>query len=57
MPRIDSLPVPIQTLYAELVDRAWAGDFAEMMAAGGTPYTREVNGRLYWYWRTPLECG
>ena len=51
MARIDNLPVPIQTLYAELVERAWTGDFAELMAAGGSAYTREVNGRLYWYWR------
>lgn len=53
MPRLDSLPIPIQTIYADLVDRAWSGDFAELMAAGGSPYTRDVNGRLYWYWRPP----
>ena len=50
-PPIDRLPVPIQTLYAELVDRAWSGSIAELMAAGGAAYTREVNGRLYWYWQ------
>jgi hypothetical protein len=53
MPRIDTLPVPIQTLYAELVDRAWTGDIGELMAAGGSAYTRTVNGRLYWYWQPP----
>ena len=53
MPPIQSLPVPIQTLYAELVDRAWSGDFAELMAAGGSAYSRCVNGRVFWYWRTP----
>lgn len=57
MARIDSLPVPIQTLYAELVERAWSGDFAELMVAGGSAYTREVNGRLYWYWRPPTVDG
>lgn len=56
MPRFDSLPVPIQTMYAELVDRAWSGDFAELMAAGGSPYTRDVDGRLYWYWRPPTTA-
>lgn len=53
MPPIQSLPVPIQTLYAELVDRAWSGDFAELVAAGGSAYSRCVNGRVFWYWRTP----
>jgi hypothetical protein len=57
MSPIETLPVPIQTLYAELVDRAWQGDFAELMAAGGSAYTREVGGRLYWYWRPPTESG
>lgn len=50
---LERYPVPIQTLYAELIDRAWAGDVGELLAAGGTPYTREVNGRLYWYWQPP----
>ena len=52
MPEINRLPVPLQTIYAELVDRAWTGDLAEVMGAGGTAYTREVKGKLYWYWRT-----
>jgi hypothetical protein len=51
------LSIPLQTIYAELVDRAWSGDFAELMAAGGTPYTREVNGKLFWYWRTASAHG
>lgn len=50
-PLIDRLPVPIQTLYPELVDRAWTGNLAELMSAGGRAYTREVNDRLYWYWQ------
>lgn len=58
MPQLlNRLPIPIQTLYAELVDRAWTGSIAELMAAGGTPYTREVNGRNYWYWKPPSEGG
>ena len=57
LPPIDRLPVPIQTLYAELVDRAWTGNIAELMAAGGSAYTREVNGRLYWYWQPSSKDG
>jgi hypothetical protein len=49
--------VPVQTLYAELVDRAWTGSIAEIMIAGGTAYTREENGRLYWYWQPSAKLG
>lgn len=48
---IQRLSIPMQTMYAELVDRAWAGDTSELLAAGGSPYAREVNGRRYWYWQ------
>lgn len=36
----------------QLIDRAWSGDLAEIMAAG-TAYTREVNSKRYWYWQDP----
>ena len=57
MATVNRLPVPIQTLYAELVDRAWTGSTAELMKAGGAAYTREVNGRLYWYWQPSMRSG
>jgi len=56
-PSIERMPIPIQTLYAELVDRAWAGSITELMGAGGAAYTRKVNGRLYWYWQPSSKSG
>jgi hypothetical protein len=58
MPPVIELPVSIQTLYADLVQRAWTGNLADLIAnIGGSPYAREVRGRRYWYWRTPVEDG
>ena len=54
---IEHIPVSIQTLYADLTDRARSGDLAELMAGGGAAYSREVRGRLYWYWQPPTVGG
>jgi hypothetical protein len=52
------LPVAIQTSYADLVQRAWTGNLANLAGnVGGSPYVREVRGRRYWYWRTAVENG
>ena len=51
------MPVAIQTVYAELAHRTWAGNFQEVMAAGGTPHKRTVKGRDYWYWHPPMRNG
>ncbi len=39
MTAIARLPVSVQTLYADLVDRAWMANLDEVIQAGGTPYT------------------
>lgn len=44
MRNFQRLPVAMQTVYAELVDRAWLGSFREIMDAGGTPHRRTVKG-------------
>jgi hypothetical protein len=49
----ERLPIPVQTLYSDLVDRVWGSDLAELMAGGGSAYHRDVKGRRYWYWK----CG
>jgi len=49
---IERLSIPLQTLYADLLDRAWGSDLAELMAGGGSAYHRTVKGRRYWYWKT-----
>ena len=47
----ERLPVSIQTLHAELADRAWTGNFREIMRSGGKPYKHRVKDRDYWYWQ------
>ena len=51
------LPVAMQTVYAELVERTWTGSFREIMDAGGTPHLHTVNGRGYWYWHPATRNG
>ena len=55
--RLERLPVSVHTLYADLADRAWTGDFLEIAEAGGTPYKRTEKGRSYWYWQPPTING
>lgn len=58
MDPVSEIPIAIQTIWADLVQSAWTGNWAGLTAnASGTPYTREVKGRLYWYWRTATEGG
>lgn len=54
---INQLPVSVQTLCADLVDRSWSGSYAELLQAGGTPYKRTVKGREYWYLKPPMVNG
>ena len=49
MKALERLPVSVQTLYADLADKAWTGNFREVMASGGTPYKRTQKNRDYWY--------
>ena len=40
------------------MQRAWTGNLAGLAGnVGGSAYAREVKGRRYWYWRTPVENG
>ena len=57
MRSFERLPLAIQTVYAELARRAWAGSFQEIMDAGGTPHKRTVKGRDYWYWHPAMRNG
>jgi len=54
---VERLPIAIQTLYADLVERAWSGDLAELAAGGGSAYTREASERKYWYWQPSTRGG
>lgn len=54
---IDRLPVSIQTLYADLVDRSWSGSYSDLMQAGSSPYKRSLKGADYWYLKMPMVKG
>jgi hypothetical protein len=48
------ISVALQTLYADLVERAWMGDISRLVAGvGGSPVRREISGKGYWYWQEP----
>lgn len=52
------IPIAIQSLYSDLVHRAWTGNLADLTAnTGGSAYARDVKGRKYWYWRTAMKDG
>lgn len=57
MPAFQEVPIPVQTAYAELVEKAWTSDLTAVKAAGGSPYVRKENGRKYWYWQPPTADG
>lgn len=47
----DELPIALQTMFADLVERAWRGNLANLTTGGGAPYAQNVRGRRYWYWQ------
>lgn len=54
---IQRLPVSLQTLYADIVDRSWSSSYGELIQAGGSPYKRSLKGRDYWYLKMPMVEG
>lgn len=55
---IEKLPISIQTLYADLVERAWSGSVSELTGRGGSAYARPAaDGRRYLYWQPPTIAG
>jgi hypothetical protein len=52
-----SLPLPLHTSYAELVERGWLARLAEDFPANGHFYRQEHKGRGYWYFRQPDGTG
>jgi hypothetical protein len=51
------VPLALQTLYAELVDRAASDAFDEAFAEEGTFVPKTVRGRRYWYFQMPTGKG
>lgn len=54
---MDRLPVSVQTLYADMVDRSWTGSYEELIQAGGSPYTQKHGGKEFWYLKLPQNAG
>lgn len=51
------IPLALQTLYAELVDRAASDAFDEAFAEDGAFVPKTVRGRRYWYFQMPTKEG
>jgi hypothetical protein len=51
------LPLPIQTMYAELAERAQLGQMAEDFDPVGLFIKRTHQGRVYWYFRSATVGG
>ena len=51
------VPLALQTLYAELVDRAASDAFDEAFAEDGTFVPKTVRGRRYWYFQMSTQKG
>jgi len=52
-----SLPLPIQTMYAELSERAQLGQMSDDFDAAGLFIKRTFHGRGYWYFRSATVAG
>jgi len=51
------MPVLIQTMYAELTERAHLGRLQSDFDPAGTFLKKERRGREYWYFRSPMSNG
>lgn len=51
------LPLMLQTVYADLLDRVTAGAFAEAFSADGMFTVKSVRGRRYWYFQQSAADG
>jgi hypothetical protein len=51
------LPLPLQTIYADLLDRAASADVADTFPRSGAFVSKMVRGRRYWYFQNGTEQG
>ncbi|HME24085.1 MAG TPA: GSU2403 family nucleotidyltransferase fold protein [Acetobacteraceae bacterium] len=51
------LPLALQTVYAELLDRVVAAEFRDVFPSHGTFVAKTVRGRRYWHFQHPAEQG
>jgi hypothetical protein len=53
----EQIPLTIQTVYAELVERAHLSRMVSDFDPGGEFQKKTVKGRDYWYFRSPMQQG
>jgi hypothetical protein len=53
MPR--AISIPLQTIYAELLERCATAEMAEAFAEPGSFVSKEVRGRRYWYFQRSAD--
>ena len=51
------LPLALQTLYAELLERVVAADFQASFPSNGTFVAKTIRGRRYWYFQDTVLAG
>jgi hypothetical protein len=51
------IPLMLQTVYADLLDRAQANAFADAFPADGAFTVKTLRGRRYWYFQTSTANG
>lgn len=54
---MERIALPVQTMFAELVERAHSGQLTTEFDPTGQFITRSINGRPYWYFRSPMKAG
>ncbi|WP_328765800.1 nucleotidyltransferase family protein [Devosia aurantiaca] len=54
---MERIALPVQTLFAELVERAHAHQLQTEFDVAGRFITRSLNGREYWYFRSAMKAG
>lgn len=55
---MEHIPIAIQTMYADLVEKAWTGATATLTGRGGSLTTQAgSDGRRYLYWQPPMIRG
>jgi hypothetical protein len=47
------ISIAMQTVFADLVEKAWVGNLENLTVTGGSAYARTVRDRKYWYWQPP----
>lgn len=53
----NEIPISLQTMYADLVDRAATAALSDAFPGAGTFVSKAMRGKRYWYFQTPVAAG